>query len=152
MHTSVSTTFGRAARSIAAVAVLALAGAAQTPTLTTLYSFTGFPTGDGQNSTASVIFGANGSVFGTTPNGGSCTGSEAFCAPDGPYQAACPDGCGTIFELTPGTPRVKNGYYEVPSAPGWGVEVDEELIRSHPANPDGKLNMFRSGWEEVMCR
>jgi galactonate dehydratase len=55
-------------------------------------------------------------------------------------------------ELTPGTPRVKNGYYEVPSTPGWGVEVDEELIRSHPANPDGKLNMFRSGWEEVMCR
>jgi len=123
MHTSVSTTFGRAARFVAALAVLAAAGAAQTPTLTTLYSFTGFPNGDGQNPTASVVFGANGSIFGTTPYGGSCTGSEAFCAADGPYQAACPDGCGTIFELTPGTP--------------WTEKVLYSFQGSQAATPDG---------------
>ena len=55
-------------------------------------------------------------------------------------------------DLTPGTPRVKNGYYDVPTAPGLGVEVNEALIREHPANPDAKLNMFSGGWEEVMCR
>jgi galactonate dehydratase len=55
-------------------------------------------------------------------------------------------------DLTPGTPRVRNGYYEIPTGPGWGVEVDEDLIRAHPENPDAKLNMFTSGWEEVMCK
>jgi len=123
MHTSVSTTFGSAARFVAALAVLAAAGAAQTPTLTTLYGFTGFPNGDGQNPTASVVFGANGSIFGTTPYGGSCTGSGSFCAPDGPYQAACPDGCGTIFELTPGTP--------------WTEKVLYSFQGSQAATPDG---------------
>jgi galactonate dehydratase len=55
-------------------------------------------------------------------------------------------------DLTPGTPRVKNGYYEIPKAPGWGVEVDEDLIRAHPEDPNAKLNMFSSGWEEIMCK
>ena len=45
-------------------------------------------------------------------------------------------------DLTPGTPRVEQGYYDIPTKPGWGVEVDEELIRAHPENPDAKLNMF----------
>jgi uncharacterized repeat protein (TIGR03803 family) len=94
MHTSVSTTFGKAARLIAALSALALAGAAQTPTLTTLYSFTG---STGANPTAGVVFGANGSIFGTTPYGGSGT--------------ACPGGCGTVFELTPGTPWTETVLY-----------------------------------------
>ena len=55
-------------------------------------------------------------------------------------------------DLTPGTPRVHDGYYEIPHAPGWGVEVDEDLIRAHPENPAAKLNMFTPGWEEVMCK
>ena len=55
-------------------------------------------------------------------------------------------------DLTPGTPRVKDGYYDLPTAPGWGVEVDEDLIRRHPENPDAKLNMFGGGWEQLMCR
>ena len=55
-------------------------------------------------------------------------------------------------DLTPGTPRVRNGYYDLPTGAGWGVEVDEDLIRAHPEKPDAKLNMFTSGWEEVMCK
>jgi galactonate dehydratase len=54
--------------------------------------------------------------------------------------------------LTSGTPRVKDGYYEVPSAPGWGVQVNEAAIAAHPEDPDAKLNMFSSDWEERMCR
>lgn len=55
-------------------------------------------------------------------------------------------------DLTPGTPRVTKGYYEIPTGPGWGVEVDEDLIKAHPEDPDAKLDMFSMGWEEIMCR
>ena len=55
-------------------------------------------------------------------------------------------------ELTPYTPRVKDGFYEIPTRSGWGVEVDEELIRAHPEDPNAKLNMFAGGWEQQMCR
>jgi uncharacterized repeat protein (TIGR03803 family) len=84
MHPFVSTTLGRVARLTAAVAVLALAVTAQTPSLTTLYSFTG---DSGAYTGAGVVFGTganSGNLFGTTPYGGS-----------GNY--------GTVFELTPGT-------------------------------------------------
>ena len=54
--------------------------------------------------------------------------------------------------LTPGTPRVNRGYYDIPTKPGWGVDVDEELIRAHPENPDAKLDMFAEQWEEIMCK
>lgn len=54
--------------------------------------------------------------------------------------------------LTPGTPRVKDGYYQLPKMPGWGVDVDEDLVRAHPENPDAKLNMFSEEWEERMCK
>jgi galactonate dehydratase len=55
-------------------------------------------------------------------------------------------------DLTPGTPRVKNGYYELPTGPGWGVGVDESVIAEHPEDPDAKLNMFADGWEQQMCK
>lgn len=55
-------------------------------------------------------------------------------------------------ELTTGTPRVKGGYYEVPMAPGWGVEVNETSFADHPEDPDAKLNMFSDDWERRMCR
>jgi galactonate dehydratase len=55
-------------------------------------------------------------------------------------------------ELMPGAPRVKEGYYEVPTGPGWGVEVNEAAVAAHPEDPDAKLNMFSLGWEQQMCR
>lgn len=55
-------------------------------------------------------------------------------------------------DLTPGTPRVKNGFYEIPTGAGWGVDVDESVIAAHPEDPDAKLNMFATGWEEQMCQ
>jgi galactonate dehydratase len=67
---------------------------------------------------------------------------ETFEDYDVPWRAA----------LTPGAPRVDNGFYEVPAEPGWGVEVDEALLRAHPEDPNAKMNMFSVGWEELMCR
>jgi galactonate dehydratase len=55
-------------------------------------------------------------------------------------------------DLTPGASRVEGGYYTVPAAPGWGIEIDEEVIRAHPPALDAKMNMFAPSWEEKMCR
>lgn len=55
-------------------------------------------------------------------------------------------------DILPGAPRVKGGYYEVPTGPGWGVTVNEDVIAAHPGDPNAKLDMFSAGWEEQMCR
>jgi galactonate dehydratase len=55
-------------------------------------------------------------------------------------------------ELTSKAPQVRDGYYDVPTAPGWGIEVNESLFPSHPEDPDAKLNMFADDWEQHMCR
>jgi galactonate dehydratase len=55
-------------------------------------------------------------------------------------------------DLTPGTPRVEDGFYGLPTAPGWGVDVDESVLAAHPEDPGAKLNMFTLGWEELMCK
>ena len=39
--------------------------------------------------------------------------------------------------LIKGTIRVENGYIPAPTAPGLGIEVDEELARAHPYDGDG---------------
>lgn len=54
-------------------------------------------------------------------------------------------------ELTSPMPALRDGYYEVPTAPGWGVEVKESAAAAHPYDPDAKLNMFSDDWEEKMC-
>jgi uncharacterized repeat protein (TIGR03803 family) len=95
MYPLVSTNLGKAARLVASVAALAALSAAQTPSLSTLYSFAGGA--NGANPGAGVVFGANGSLFGTTPYGGTGT--------------ACQGGCGTIFEVTPGTPWTQTVLY-----------------------------------------
>jgi galactonate dehydratase len=55
-------------------------------------------------------------------------------------------------DITPGTPRVKDGFYELPTGPGWGVEIDESVLYQHPEDPDAKLNMFAAEWEQQMCK
>jgi galactonate dehydratase len=55
-------------------------------------------------------------------------------------------------ELTAGMPDVVDGYLEVPVKPGWGIDVNETVIAAHPEDPDAKLNMFSSDWEDRMCR
>jgi galactonate dehydratase len=55
-------------------------------------------------------------------------------------------------DVAPGAPRVQNGFYEVPTGAGWGVDIDESVVAAHPEDPDAKLNMFNRGWEELMCR
>ena len=68
-------------------------GASTDPMLTTLYSFTGSP--DGVEPEAPLIFDESGALYGTTVMGG------------GAISCREPDGCGTVFKLTP--PTTKGG-------------------------------------------
>ena len=34
--------------------------------------------------------------------------------------------------MTTDTPEIINGYMTVPTKPGWGVEIDEDVARAHP--------------------
>lgn len=85
----------------------AVAGTEWTETI--LHTFTGM-NGDGQNPYTPVIVGQGGVLFGSTGGGGT-------------VSAEYPNGCGTVFQLTP------------PAAPGgaWG----ENIIYSFTGAPDG---------------
>ena len=41
-------------------------------------------------------------------------------------------------ELVSPTPKIENGMFVLPTGPGWGVEVNEEVIRAHPPQPMGR--------------
>jgi galactonate dehydratase len=50
-----------------------------------------------------------------------------------------------------GNPVLEDGYYRVPTAPGWGYEIDEEVARAHPGSIKSRMNMFDGEWERLMC-
>jgi galactonate dehydratase len=35
-------------------------------------------------------------------------------------------------ELVTRPPTIKNGHIEVPTAPGWGADIDEAVLLAHP--------------------
>lgn len=37
------------------------------------------------------------------------------------------------YDLVTNAPKVENGQLKLPSGPGWGVDVNEEVVRAHPA-------------------
>ncbi len=51
------------------------------------------------------------------------------------------------WDLLSGVPRVERGYLAIPSAPGWGVEMDEREALKHPYGPTNFLRLFEEGWE-----
>jgi hypothetical protein len=72
----------------ALIVSLSLVASAQTAQETTLYTFTGGA--DGSLPQAGLAFGPNGSLYGATNFGGM-------------VNSFCPSGCGTAFQLTPGS-------------------------------------------------
>ena len=50
-------------------------------------------------------------------------------------------------EVLHGFVRVKDGYLEIPQAPGLGVELDEAEARKHPYSEHNFLRLFQPGWE-----
>src|SRR6201996_6752015 len=41
-------------------------------------------------------------------------------------------------DLVSPVPRIEDGMFILPKGPGWGVEVNEEVIRAHPPEPMGR--------------
>jgi galactonate dehydratase len=37
--------------------------------------------------------------------------------------------------LTTVVPEIKDGYMTIPTGPGWGADINEEVARAHPWNP-----------------
>jgi galactonate dehydratase len=35
-------------------------------------------------------------------------------------------------ELTTATPQIADGKLTIPTAPGWGADVNEDVLRAHP--------------------
>ena len=52
-------------------------------------------------------------------------------------------------DLVSWTPTIdhQTGTLDIPTGPGLGVEVDEDVARAHPYDPNAHLDVYRSGWE-----
>jgi galactonate dehydratase len=44
--------------------------------------------------------------------------------------------------------EVIDGYIDIPTMPGLGIELNLEEIKSHPYHPENSLPLFKPGWEE----
>ncbi|RUL87392.1 mandelate racemase/muconate lactonizing enzyme family protein [Tautonia sociabilis] len=52
-----------------------------------------------------------------------------------------------VLAAASGCPGVVDGAFALPRGPGWGVELDEEIIRSLPFRP-GHFNIFSPDWHK----
>ena len=41
-----------------------------------------------------------------------------------------------------------NGHLSLPDAPGLGLDIDMEVARAHPYDPQAYLNIYQEGWEK----
>jgi galactonate dehydratase len=51
-----------------------------------------------------------------------------------------------VAECEPGLPKVVDGYFPLPTAPGLGISLNRDAIAAHPRQRVN-FNLFRSGWE-----
>jgi galactonate dehydratase len=52
-----------------------------------------------------------------------------------------------VVDAVPGTPRPKDGFFELPERPGLGIELNEALIKEHPYR-EGFFNMWEPDWHK----
>jgi galactonate dehydratase len=52
-----------------------------------------------------------------------------------------------LHEAVRGVPEVRDGSFELPRAPGLGIELDEEIIRQHPPQ-QGHFNLWDPQWHK----
>jgi galactonate dehydratase len=74
-----------------------------------------------------------------------CTGNfkiqEHFNDFDEPY----------VLEAAPGLPKVVDGYFSLPTGPGLGVTLDEEVVAAHPEQKI-HFNLYREDWHKRKAR
>jgi galactonate dehydratase len=52
-----------------------------------------------------------------------------------------------VKAAVPGVPGVRDGYFELPDAPGLGITLDESVIAAHPHQP-GHFNLWAADWQQ----
>jgi galactonate dehydratase len=52
-----------------------------------------------------------------------------------------------LREAIRGVPVSKDGYFELPQAPGLGIELDDEVMRAHPGR-EGFFNLWSDDWHK----
>jgi uncharacterized repeat protein (TIGR03803 family) len=115
-------------------AVLSLVNVSEASTATVLYTFSG---SNGANPVADLVQDASGNIWGTTENGG--TGS-------------CPNGCGTIFELTRESGFTAPGYlYSFQGGSSDGAYPAAGLVFDKKIGPSGTLYGTTSAGGGIGC-
>lgn len=53
-------------------------------------------------------------------------------------------------DLVTWTPTInpENGHLSLPEAPGLGIDLNVDVIREHPYDPNAYLNIYKEGWEK----
>lgn len=52
-----------------------------------------------------------------------------------------------VKQAAPGCPPVVDGYFDLPTAPGLGVELDLDFVAEHPST-GAFFDLYREGWEK----
>ena len=52
-------------------------------------------------------------------------------------------------ELTTSVPEIVDGYMTVPSAPGWGTEINEDIARAHPWDENKVMSVMSHGYKVI---
>ena len=52
-------------------------------------------------------------------------------------------------ELTTAVPEITDGYMTVPSGPGWGADINEEVARAHPWDEGSLAAVQTAGYKVV---
>ena len=50
-------------------------------------------------------------------------------------------------ELTTAVPEIIDGYMTVPTAPGWGADINEEVALAHPWDENSLAGVQASGYK-----
>jgi galactonate dehydratase len=51
-----------------------------------------------------------------------------------------------VKQSAPGNPEVEDGYFSLPSGPGLGVTLDQDLVAAHPAE-EIQFDLFAEDWQ-----
>ena len=52
-------------------------------------------------------------------------------------------------ELTTNVPEIVDGYMTVPSGPGWGTEINEDIARAHPWDENKVMSVMSHGYKVI---
>jgi galactonate dehydratase len=83
--------------------------------------------------------------------GPGCTAASvhfAACTPNFKIQECFDDFAEPwVKEAVIGVPEARGGYFEIPTTPGLGIELNDEVLRAHPPR-EGHFNLWAEDWHK----